>query len=88
MLTWPWVSIEWNTPPIHTVEASARSSGTVSTPVAQHLAVRSKHFEFLRAQCDVGMLAVEEREHLVFRVAFFVPSLGTEEGAGRRLFEV
>ncbi len=32
MLTWPWVTIEWNTPPIHTVEVRADSSGVSEPP--------------------------------------------------------
>ena len=33
MLTWPCVTIEWKTPPIHTVDVSDASSGTSRSPV-------------------------------------------------------
>ena len=32
MLTWPWVTMEWNTPPIQTVEVRADSSGVRELP--------------------------------------------------------
>ena len=32
MLTWPWVTIEWNTPAIQTVEVSPASSGVSPLP--------------------------------------------------------
>ena len=33
MLTWPWVTMEWNTPPIQAVEVSEASSGISRSPV-------------------------------------------------------
>jgi hypothetical protein len=53
MLTWPWVTIEWKTPAIHTVEVSAVSSGTRCRPLRRMWPCGRMHALLLGAQHHV-----------------------------------
>ena len=56
MLTWPWVTIEWNTPPIQAVEVSAASSG-VKAAGAQDMAMGPEDPPLLGLQHHVSAIA-------------------------------
>ena len=88
MLTWPCVSIEWNTPPIQTVDVSALSSGTRCRPVRSSWPCgRSTASSFARKD-DVAVVAVEEGEQAALRVALDMASRVAETRVEVRILEV
>ena len=87
MLTWPCVSIEWNTPPIHAVEVSALSSGMRWAPVRSRWPCGRSTRSSLARSTTWRCVAVEERAARP-SVALDVAPLAAEQRIELGLVEV
>ncbi len=88
MLTWPCVTIEWNTPPIHDGRGQRCFVGREMAARAQQMPVRPQHPQLFRAQNDVTICAMEERQQRAVLIALLVPPGARERRAQRIVAEV